>query len=336
MEIEVLVIGGGAVGLSCAYELARRGRQVMLLERHERLGEEASTHNSGVIHAGIPYEPGSNKAVLCVHGRELLYRRLYAWDVPHRRCGKIIVASAPDEITRLEALFDNARRNGVDDLSLIDGAAIRAREPHVVGTAAMLSPSTGVFDAGAFVRALETQALAAGVTIVPRAAVTAIERHDEAVGVSTDMLGSISARAVVNAAGLFADEIAAMSGESGHHIYPCRGEYAAVIPSKADLVNTLVYPLPGKIGLGVHFTRTVHGELWLGPDAHYIESKTDYESNRRPVEEFAEAARRLCPAITADDLRLGPSGIRASATARTNRSRISTLTRSATTRASFI
>ncbi len=309
-DIDVAVIGGGVVGLSCAYDLAQRGRSVVLFERHSRLGEETSTHNSGVIHAGIYYPNGSLKARLCLQGRRRLIARLREWDIPHRIGGKLIVAQDGPEIAVLERLRENAEGNGVTDLRLLDGAQVRELEPHVVARPALWSPGTGVFDVGAYLRALETRLIAAGGVVLTDAPVVGIERNEYRIDIFTATRGRVRARLVINAAGLFADDIAAMCGETGHRIYPCRGEYAIVIPRKAQVVTNLVYPVPGHLGLGVHLTRTVHGELWLGPDARFIDDKGDYESNRRLAEDFFDEAHRLCPALEPGDLRVGPSGIR--------------------------
>ncbi|MCC6159906.1 MAG: NAD(P)/FAD-dependent oxidoreductase [Deltaproteobacteria bacterium] len=309
-EIDVAVIGGGVVGLSCAYDLAQRGRSVVLFERHARLGEETSTHNSGVIHAGIYYPNGSLKARLCVQGRRRLIARLREWEIPHRIGGKLIVAQDGTEIATLERLRENALQNGVTDRRLLDPAQVRALEPHVVARPALYSPGTGVFNVGAYLRALEARLLAAGGVVLANAEVTGVERDAAGIEIATATRGRVRARVVVNAAGLYADEVAAMCGEAGHRIHPCRGEYAVVIPKKAHVVSNLVYPVPGHLGLGVHLTRTVDGELWLGPDARFIEDKTDYEANRRSPDDFFAEAHRLCPAIERGDLRMGPSGIR--------------------------
>ena len=309
-EVDVAVIGGGVVGLSCALDLAQRGRSVVLFERHARLGEETSTHNSGVIHAGIYYPNDSLRARLCVQGRRRLIARLREWEIPHRIGGKLIVARDGSEIAVLERLRENAERNGVTDLRLLEPAQVRALEPHVVARPALWSPGPGVFDVGAYLRALEARLAGAGGTVLAGTPVVGIERGPDAIEVVTANRGGARARLVINAAGLFADEVAAMCGETGHRIHPCRGEYAVVIPRKAHVIANLVYPVPGHLGLGVHLTRTVHGELWLGPDARFIDDKRDYESNRRPAEDFFEEAHALCPALEPGDLRVGPSGIR--------------------------
>lgn len=309
VDVDVVVIGGGIVGLSCAFALAQAGRRTVVLEKHAAPGEETSSHNSGVIHAGIYYPTGSLKARLCVAGRRLLVERLRAWKIDHTLCGKLIVAVDEAEEPQLSRLLAQGRTNGVDDLALIDPAAIRAREPHVAARAALLSPSTGVFDVADYMQTLAGHLQAAGGAVVTEAEVTAVDRGPR-LTVHTQAKGAVSARYVVNAAGLYADEVARLCGDDRHTIYPCRGEYATVIPAKARLINALVYPPPEHLSLGVHLTKTVFGELLLGPTAQYIKQKNNYEWGRLQPREYYAAAQRLCPALRESDLRWGPAGIR--------------------------
>lgn len=309
--VDVVVIGGGVVGLSCAADTAARGYSTILLESHERLGEEASTHNSGVLHAGLYYPPGSLRARLCVEGRRQLVRRLRQWSVAHRIVGKMVLAMDGSQIGALERLRDNALANGVSDVRLVEPSEVLAREPFAARRPALLSPSTGVMDVGAYLRVLEAKVVEIGSVVLTGAEVTAVERETTGVAVLTSRRGGVRARCVINAGGLRADEIARLCGDDRHAVHPCRGEYATVVPKMAHVVRGLIYPLPGSLGLGVHLTKTVGDELLLGPDARYIDSRSDYESNRRPAEDFFEEAHALCPAIERDDLRLGPTGIRA-------------------------
>lgn len=306
----VVVIGAGVVGLASALAIARRGRAVTVLERHPRPGLGASTRNSGVIHAALYHPPDSLKTRLCIEGRERLYAFAEGHRVPHIRCGKLIVAQAGEE-DRLEAVHRSAAANGVR-VDAVDRAFVSAREPHVSAAAALWSPHTGWIDADAYVRALAGE----------------LARHDGVLLVGTPPVGieprtggltvvtpaeRIEADTVVNAAGLHADEVSVMAGGEPFTIYPCRGEYAELVPRARHLVNGLVYPVPHASGhgLGVHLTRTMAGAVWMGPTIRYQDDKTDYERDRLPLEAFLASARTMLPMLTLEDLRPGSSGIRA-------------------------
>ena len=314
--IDVAVVGGGVVGLAVGCAAAERGYSVCLLERDTRCGLAASTHNSGVIHAGIYYPLGSLKAQLCVEGRERLYEYCQRYEVPHDRCGKLIVARDLSEVSALETLAARGTANGVDDLELVDQPFIRQREPKVVAAAALWSPSTGIIGAEDYVRTLTHLATATGVHLLPSTPVVGSIVKDGRISLRTPR-ETIRARTVVNAAGLYADEVSATVGGEAFRIYPVRGDYADVVGDSRRLVNGLVYPLPDLSGhgLGVHVTRTTWGNVTLGPTAQYQPKKDDYESNRFPLERFYESVCGFLPDIALEDLRPGGSGIRARAAA---------------------
>jgi len=311
-RIDVAVIGGGVSGLASARAIAQRGLSVCVIERHPRPGLDTSTHNSGVIHAGLYYPAGTLKARLCVEGRQLMYEFCERHHIPHVRSGKLVVAHDEHEIQQLEALQQRGTDNGVTGLEIVDRAFIVAREPAVNTRFALWSPDSGIVNAEELVKVLLRTGEEEGVIFLPGTKLAGADRHPEGIALRTER-ETILASTVVNAAGLYADDVSKILGGETFTIYPCRGEYAEFTPAKRALVNALVYPLPHASGhgLGVHLVRTTGGQVWLGPTIHYQERKDDYENDREPLEHFAESARLLIDGVTIDDLRLSGSGIRA-------------------------
>jgi glycerol-3-phosphate dehydrogenase len=319
----IVIIGGGVVGCAVARALSQRWTDVYLVEQMPRLGMGASTRNSGVIHSGIYYPPGTLKARLCVAGNRMLYEFCGAHHVPHRNCGKLVVAHDAKQKGELERLAENGRANGVAGLRLVDRAAVRAREPHIEAAAALLVPSTGIVSAEDLIKTLARMAADQGASLLTRARVVRLDPRADSIAVTLAegdggegaerSEETIEARCVINCAGLYADEIAAMLGNRDYRIYPVRGEYCELVRAKSHLINNLVYPLPHADGLslGVHLTRTLWDTVLVGPTADYVAEKNDYERNRLPVEEFVRRAKPMLPEIAAADLQLAYSGIRA-------------------------
>jgi L-2-hydroxyglutarate oxidase LhgO len=307
----IVIVGAGVVGLASALSLLQRGRDVVVLERHRRAGLDTSTHNSGVIHAGLYYPPGTLKATMCVEGRDRLTAFCRAHGIPHHTSGKLVVATEVSEEPALDALATAAGANGVQ-VDLLDVAFVREREPHVRATRALWSPLTAWIDADSYVRTLQREVERLGGHVLPGSPVWGVEAAGDHVTVVTPH-ERIEADVVVNAAGLFADEVSASCGGEPFTIYPCRGEYAELTPAASRLVHGLVYPVPHPSGhgLGVHLTKTASGTVWLGPTIRYQARKDDYEADREPLESFLTSTQRLLPQVTMADIRLGGSGIRA-------------------------
>lgn len=308
----IVVIGAGVVGLAAALAVAQRGRDVVVLERHRRPGLETSTHNSGVIHAGLYYPPGSLKAILCIEGRDRLRAFCGTHGIPHHTSGKLIVATEAAEEPEIDALAHNAMTSGVREIEVVGAAFVHAREPHVQATRALWSPLTAWIEAEAYVRTLQRELDRLGGHVLPGSPLVSASPMGDRIGLTTPH-ETIEAEAVVNAAGLYADEVSRVCGGEAFTIFPCRGEYAELTPRASALVNGLVYPVPHHSGhgLGVHLTKTAAGTVWLGPTIRYQAHKDDYETARQPLEDFLPSTQRLLPSVTLADLRLSGSGIRA-------------------------
>ncbi|MGB7471438.1 MAG: NAD(P)/FAD-dependent oxidoreductase [Candidatus Acidiferrum sp.] len=318
-QANILIIGGGVVGCAIARAVSARWQDVFLVEQNPKLGMATSSRNSGVIHSGIYYPKNSLKARHCLEGNRLTYEFCKKHGVPFRHTGKLVVAANAHEEADLEALKKQGEGNGVEGLRLIGPAEIRKREPHIAGTAAIEVPSTGIVSAEELVHAYARVATGQGANIVTRARVVSLEPTRGAIRVGLRIGDeedaqdeTIEARCVINAAGLYSDEIAAMLGNKSWKIYPVRGEYCEIRGARASLINDLVYPLPHAHGLslGVHFTKTLWGTVLLGPTATYVDGKDNYERGRLPIAEFAESAKALLPEVEESDLQLGYSGLR--------------------------
>jgi L-2-hydroxyglutarate oxidase LhgO len=317
-DFGVAVVGAGAVGLAVAARLSADGRdEVVVLERRERHGQETSSRNSEVIHAGLYYPTGSLKARLCVEGRERLYERCRRLGLPHRGLGKLIVATAEDERPALEALLERGRANGVP-LELLSAAQVSALEPAVPSVGGLLSPTTGIVGAHPLMDSLLHEARANGALLQTRAELVALEHGSEwrLTVRNPDGLESFTAERVVNAAGLESDRVAALAGidvaAAGYELHWCKGSYFSVAPAKAGLVSRLVYPVPGHVSLGVHAVIGLDARLRFGPDVEYLPGrKLDYAVPDAERARFAESARRLLPALQDEDLSPDISGIRA-------------------------
>ena len=346
---DIAIVGGGIVGLATARALRARlpGARLVILEKERALAAHQTGHNSGVIHSGIYYKPGSYKAKLCVEGKTLMHEFCAKHEIRVERCGKVIVATTEAEVPRLMTLHARGIANGVP-VELLEPARLSAFEPHARALRAIRSPSTGIVDYGEVAAAMARELQAAGVLIETGARVTAIARTGDGLELATPRV-AVRARRLVNCAGLYSDVVARLAGvRPDVRIIPFRGEYYMLRPERRALVRGLIYPVPDPEFpfLGVHLTRTVHGDVEAGPNAVLAFAREGYRFSRICPSElaatlayrgfwrmarrywrtgtyemyrslsraaFARALGRLVPELTAADLARGGAGVRAQA-----------------------
>jgi L-2-hydroxyglutarate oxidase len=347
------VIGGGIVGLSVAWQLAQRqpSRRIVVIEKEAAVARHQTGHNSGVIHAGIYYAPGSLKAELCRKGVAETLRFCSDNDIPYEQCGKLIVATNTVEHERMLALYDRALQNGIR-VELLDEAELHSAEPNVAGVGGMLSPSTGIVDYVAVAAAMARRFEELGGEILTNAQVTAIGESEDAVRVNIEGAPPVEARRLVVCGGLMADRLAAMMQvEVDFRIGPYRGEYYRLPDDKSSIVRHLIYPVPepGLPFLGVHLTRMIDGSVTVGPNAVQGWKREGYGRFNFSVRDTSEMlafpgfwrvvadnlavgvaemwnsvwkrgylkqVQKYCPTIRLDDLKPYPAGIRAQAVRR--------------------
>jgi (S)-2-hydroxyglutarate dehydrogenase len=352
-SVDAVIVGGGVVGLATALGLlaARPGASLVVIEKEAKLAAHQTGHNSGVIHAGLYYKPGSLKATTCARGRVLLERFCEEHGVPFERCGKVVIAANDEEMPRLEELERRGRANGLDGVRRISVGELREREPHVAGAGALLVPETAIVDYAEVVRAYAAEIVRRGGEIVTGGCVTAVRRLGARVLVESTA-GSIEARSLVACAGLDSDRVARMAGvETDVAIIPFRGEYWLLAPERQRLVRHLIYPVPDPAFpfLGVHFTRRIGGGIEAGPNAVLALKREGYarasfdprdawdiarwpgfwrmarrhwrqglREQGRSVSRraFARACAALVPELRPEDLAPGGAGVRAQAVAR--------------------
>lgn len=321
MQIDTTIIGAGVVGLAVAARLSEKSGPLFVVERNAGFGQETSSRNSEVIHAGIYYPAGSLKARLCVLGREMLYQRLAKTRIPHRRCGKLLVATDTEEAEQLDAIVQKAAANGVDDLERLSGERVRAMEPQVKAVAALFSPSTGIIDSHRLMRHLFSRARRNGCEIVYQ---TRVERIVPSSGGGFDLVvrypdgeeDRFHSQRVVNCAGLGADRLAASAGIDidawGYRLHLWKGEYFSC-QAPEGFIKRLVYPvpLPNTVGLGIHATVDLCGRIKFGPNATYLaDGELDYQVDAGQRDQFYRAAVRYLPALEPDWLQPEMAGIR--------------------------
>lgn len=347
---DIAIVGGGIIGLATALALSEQapGLRLAVLEKEARLAAHQSSHNSGVIHAGIYYTPGSYKACLCVEGVKLMLTFCDMYGIQYERCGKVIVATSPEELPRLAQLYKRGVANGVAGLERIGPERVREIEPHANALAAIYSPATGIIDFGKVSMTMASVLRGRGAAILTGARVGRIVSANGGVVLETAS-GTVRARALINCAGLYADRVARLMGvRTDVRIIPFRGEYYNLVPDRRHLVRGLIYPAPDPAFpfLGVHFTRTIHGGVEAGPNAVLAFAREGYTYRHIRLGEvagmvaypglwrmaarywrmglyevyrslsrsaFVRALQRLVPEISPADLEPGGAGVRAQA-----------------------
>ena len=312
-KYDVVVVGAGVVGLAAARELLRHGLRVAVVEKEEDVGRGASCRNSGVVHAGFNNQPGSLMAKFCVAGNRVFEAYCRMLDVPYRKTGKLVVALAPEDIPVLRRLKEQGDKNGCPGLAIVDGEFIRRHEPMADGLAALWSPETAIVSPYLLPIALAENFVAGGGDIYLNAGVTGIQGTKEGFLVATDDAGlCLAGRWLVNAAGVFSHQIAALAGDDAFHIFPCRGEYHVLDKRMAGMLRMPIYPAPrpGEGGLGVHLTPTIDGNILIGPSAEYLGDGEDYATTRTTLEKLTREARELLPGLRQAEYIRNYAGIR--------------------------
>jgi len=303
--------------LAVAYELSKAHKDIVVIEQHHSFGQETSSRNSEVIHAGIYYPTGSFKHKTCIEGKELLYEFLQNNNIVHEKIGKLIVAINKDEVTDLEALLEQGLKNGVSDLKWLNKNEITAIEPNIRAEAAIFSPSTGILDSHSLMKRLAEHFLDSGGTIAYNTQFMVAGKTKDGFELTVEDPDEgtfrFSTRILINSAGLDSDKVSGLLGLNSdeYRLKPCKGDYFRVNLARAKLIKRLVYPVPkhGRAGLGIHATPDLAGGLRLGPDDEYVE-KLDYRIDESKKVKFYESVKSFLPFIKQDDLFPDTSGIR--------------------------
>lgn len=320
-KVDIVIAGGGVIGLAIAEAVSRKhpDKEVILLEKYGKFGQEVSGRNSEVIHGGMYYPTGSLKAKMCVKGNAMLYDYCAKHNVDHKKLGKIIITRNPEEEEEVKKIYEQGKLNGVPGLRYLTKEEVTEMEPNVSATGALFSETTGIISAHELMQSLERQATANGVMIAYEHKIKSVEKTNEGYVVhyeNAEGEEAIACDILFNCMGLYSDMIPEQLGldidKEGYRIYPVKGEYFSVTPAKSKLMIHLVYPPPmhNLKGLGIHITKGLDGMCKLGPSAFNVEDKEDYHVDKAHLEEFYEAGHSYLPFIEKDDLTADMSGIR--------------------------
>ena len=311
-DVNVLIIGAGAVGLAVGYEISKNHEDVVIVEKENSFGRHTSSRNSEVIHSGIYYRQNSDKAELCVKGNELLYEYCEKFDVPYRKCTKIVVGNGEEDKSKLSELMNNGIKNGVEGLRLIDKSEIEHLEPRIVASEGLFVPSTGILDTHKYMESLVHNFEENDGFLVYDMEVTDISKEDDKYIVKFDNGEVFRVNYLVNCAGLFCESISKMAGidtkAENIEIHWCKGEYYKT--NAFSDINRLVYPLPDPAGvfLGIHLTINLNNEVRFGPNAYYVDS-VDYKMDETYKEEFWKAVNTYLK-VEKDQLHPDDVGVR--------------------------
>ncbi|HIC85964.1 MAG TPA: NAD(P)/FAD-dependent oxidoreductase, partial [Desulfobacterales bacterium] len=311
-EFDCLIIGAGVVGTAIARELSRFRLKIGVLEKELDVGMGTSGRNSGVLHSGIHYTPGTLRANLDVEGNSMMEELCRQLKVKIDYIGKLTVASHEDEISTLYKLKEQGEANGVPGLEILKPEGMQRLQPGVSGLKALYSPSTGIICPYTLTIALAENAHQNGVRFYLGQEVIGIEKTDLGFLVSTRQGKKLSSKVLINSAGLYSDRIARMVGITDYKIYPCRGEYLVLDKRLGHHLSTLVYPAPhrGKAGLGIHLTKTVDGNILVGPSNEYIDSPEDWATTSYIMGKLREEGESLLPSLTTSDIIRSFAGVR--------------------------
>lgn len=315
-EVDMAIIGAGVVGLAIASEVAQQEKGIFVLEKNHTFGLETSSRNSEVVHSGIYYPEDSLKAKLCVEGKKLLYELCERHGIGYKKLGKIVVAVNEDEVRQLERIYEQGKRNGVEDLTFLSRKELKKLEPNIEGTAGLFSPSTGIIDSYSLMRFFYGQARERGAEFVFNTEVIGIEKAGTRYKVQirdSEGIFYFFASILINSSGLNSDKIAQLAGidiaDMGYKLYYCKGEYFSLNSKGKYLIGRLIYPVPEQTGLGIHMNLTLDGRMRLGPNASYVE-EIDYGVDETQKRAFYESVKRFFPSLELDALEPEFAGIR--------------------------